>query len=202
MDDTQAIGVLGRAPDAAHPYGTGGGGTLRWTGARPGGVLVVASLAKALGAPVAALLGGTTHVTRLERASETRVHCSPPSAVAVRAAARALAVNAERGDALRARLAARVARFRASAHAAGLCPAGGAFPAQALALDAIGGDPRAAHAALRARGTTAVLQRAHGMPGARLTFLITAAHDDAAVARAAADAAAVLRAARQEAPCG
>jgi 8-amino-7-oxononanoate synthase len=202
VDDTQALGVLGEAPGARRPYGAGGGGTLRWTGAPRARVLVVASLAKAFGAPVAALLAGAAHVARFARASETRVHCSPPSAAAVQAAARALAINAERGDALRARLVARVARFRAHAGAAGLHVTGGAFPVQALALDARAGDPRVAHAALRARGTTAVLQRAHGAPGARLTFLITAAHDDAAVARAATDAAAVLRALRQEALCG
>ena len=37
VDDTQAVGVLGRAPPGTHPSGPGGGGTFRWLGAPPGG---------------------------------------------------------------------------------------------------------------------------------------------------------------------
>ena len=32
LDDTQALGILGEAPSRANPYGTGGGGSLRWHG--------------------------------------------------------------------------------------------------------------------------------------------------------------------------
>jgi len=219
VDDTQALGVLGASPGPARPYGAGGGGTLRWSAAPADGVLVIASLAKAFGAPVAALLGDAELVSRFAAESATRVHCSPPSAAAIAAAARALAVNAVRGDALRARLAALVSRFRAGAERAGVPLGVGAFPAQAVMLSADDGDPRAVQARLRARGTTAVPTRAHGAPAARLTFLITAAHDGAAVDRAARDVAATLaerrhgvararrtaahsQSARQEAPCG
>ncbi len=30
LDDTQALGILGRDPDGTNPYGSGGGGSLRW----------------------------------------------------------------------------------------------------------------------------------------------------------------------------
>src|SRR5882724_2561640 len=33
VDDTQALGILGASPSHANPYGTGGGGSLRWHGA-------------------------------------------------------------------------------------------------------------------------------------------------------------------------
>src|SRR5262249_55772568 len=32
LDDTQAMGILGESPCSANPYGTGGGGSLRWHG--------------------------------------------------------------------------------------------------------------------------------------------------------------------------
>lgn len=91
IDDTQALGVLGRAPEAVPPYGAGGGGSLRVLDTVGPGVVVVASLAKAFGAPLAVLGGDATMVDRIEQQSETRVHCSPPSAAAVAAAARAAA---------------------------------------------------------------------------------------------------------------
>ena len=51
---------------------------------------------------------------------------------AVRAAARALGINARRGDELRRRLAANVRRFRRRLAAAGLGATGGLFPVQTL----------------------------------------------------------------------
>ena len=53
VDDTQAVGIFGRDAAPRQPYGHGGGGSLRMAGLSSPDVLVVSSLAKALGVPVA-----------------------------------------------------------------------------------------------------------------------------------------------------
>ena len=80
VDDTQALGVFGR-PEVPDPYGSGGGGSIRrfqLEGAS--GIVLVSSLAKALGVPVAMLGGSGEFVGEFRRKSSTLVHCSPPSA--------------------------------------------------------------------------------------------------------------------------
>ncbi|WUR15855.1 aminotransferase class I/II-fold pyridoxal phosphate-dependent enzyme [[Empedobacter] haloabium] len=171
LDDTQALGLLGRH----------GGGSLRRHGIEALPVLAGASLAKAFGVPVAVLAGSADWIRRFERASDTRLHASPPSRAVVVAARRALRLNAVCGDALRRTLAQRVAQFRAALRAAGLPCRGGAFPVQWLALR-----PDAnlvqAHAALRHAGVLAVPQCRAGQ--GRLTFLLRADHAPADIARA------------------
>ena len=183
IDDTQAVGVLGAGPGPDAPFGRGGGGSLRWHGIQGDGVVVCASLAKALGVPLGVVAGDSGLVGRYESSAETRVHCSPPSAVVLRAAERALALNRAVGDALRARLAGLVDRLRTRSALAGLALHGGAFPVQSL-------DPGPAaaevHQGLLALGVRAVLHRpAHG-GGPVISFVLTARHRerdiDAAVA--------------------
>jgi 8-amino-7-oxononanoate synthase len=106
LDDTQALGILGAQPSSDFPYGKGGGGSLAWSGAAGPDVLVVSSLAKGFGVPIAVLAGSRQLVQRFEERSLTRVHASPPSAAVIHAAEHALEVNATRGDTLRLRLAA------------------------------------------------------------------------------------------------
>lgn len=172
LDDTQALGLLGRH----------GGGSLPRHGIGGAHVLVGASLAKAFGVPLAVLAGGAAWVRRFERVSDTRLHASPPSQAVVVAARRALRINAVCGDALRRTLAQRVAQFRAALQGAGLPCDGGAFPVQSVALPP-GADLAAAHAALRRAGVLAVPQCRAGR--AWLTFLLRADHTPADVARAA-----------------
>lgn len=197
VDDTQALGVFGAGVSPAEPYGRGGGGSLRRWGIGGPDVVVGASLAKGFGAPLAALSGSREVVDRFLAGSRTRVHGSPPSVPAVRAAARALALNRARGDLLRAALAGAVARFRLAVEERGLGRmAGGLFPVQTL-LGAP--DPAAMHARLAAEGIRAVLRAA---PGPMLTFVLRADHDDHDLARAAAAAARAARAGNQgRAPC-
>jgi 8-amino-7-oxononanoate synthase len=76
VDDTQALGILGRSPGQGAPYGRGGGGSLRRFGVEDDRVVVVSSLAKAFGVPVAVLAGPEELVAGFERESATRVHCS------------------------------------------------------------------------------------------------------------------------------
>src|SRR5439155_1761385 len=71
VDDTQALGVLG-ARRGTHPYGTGGGGSPAWTGARGPGLVVVASLAKGFGVPVAVVSGERSAIGRPWRSGPRR----------------------------------------------------------------------------------------------------------------------------------
>jgi 8-amino-7-oxononanoate synthase len=148
---------------------------------------LVCSLAKAFGAPLAAL-SGTRHLVRcFEARSFTRVHSSPPSAAATRSAARALDINESAGKLLRGRLAARIDQFRSGLRRAGLHPRGGHFPVQVLAPPEVA-DPPAAHARLRQAGVVAVLTGGPEGRSSELTFLLTARHTwqdiDTAVAAA------------------
>jgi 8-amino-7-oxononanoate synthase len=175
LDDTQALGIFGHSPGSDAPYGRGGGGTLPWN--RIGGpdVLVVSSLAKAFGVPMAVLSGSRAAVEDFESKSETRVHCSPPSIATVRAAEHALAVNRTHGDALRLRLAGLVSRLCNRAARAGLRFAGGLFPVQTLAPSRLM-DGVKLHERLLQLGVRAVLHHAREGHGARLSFLVTARH--------------------------
>lgn len=119
-------------------------------------------------------------VERFKRGGLTRQHCSAPSAAYLAAASRALALNRERGEALRRLLARKVARFRGRLKAGGIAVHGGLFPVQTPEL---GSRAPAIHRSLRARGITAVLHDGGGPP--RLSFLITAAHSNEALDEAA-----------------
>jgi 8-amino-7-oxononanoate synthase len=176
LDDTQALGLLGE-PDVASPYGRGGGGTLRRAGVAGDDILVGSSLAKGLGVPIAVLSGGEAVLQRIAERGETRTHCSPPSAAAIRAAARALAINRAEGDELRARLAQRVGYFRRRLREVGLSAANGRFPLQWI--EPVPGVAAAAlHDRLARRGVRALLLRPQcaGPDDAALAFSITARH--------------------------
>jgi 8-amino-7-oxononanoate synthase len=182
IDDTQALGILGAAPDARMPYGHGGGGSLRFHGANASHVLVIASLAKGFGVPLALLAGTRGEVKRFDASSETRVHCSPPSTVALRAAERALVVNRMEGERLRERVLRLVRLFHAGVERLGLRCSGGSFPVQALApmqpaLVSV------VQAELRRHDVRAIAQR-HDGSRARLCFVITARHSRVDVERA------------------
>lgn len=176
LDDTQALGVLGRAPSAARPWGHGGGGSLRWHGLGGDHIAVGASLAKGFGAPLAVLAGGQDLIARFVRDSRTRLHCSPPSVACVQAARAALDANARDGDGWRARLLRLVQRLRAAAVRAGLDAVGTLpFPVQSfVSRDA----PSLLRLAQRLRdaGVHALLTRGCRGPAPRLSFLVTARH--------------------------
>jgi 8-amino-7-oxononanoate synthase len=176
VDDSQALGLLGRCPAPGQPYGRGGGGTPAFRGicgiSSPR-LLLVSSLAKSFGAPIAMLAGTEETVRSFLEESETLIYSSPPSVAAIRAAEAALAVNRERGDELRARLAGRVVRFQAGLRKAGLSTGGGLSPVQNLEIPA-GQDPVAFWRRLKAAGIDAVLRQGKCRPGPVLTFLLRA----------------------------
>lgn len=175
LDDTQATGILGRAPEALPPYGHGGGGTMRFAGLTAPDVLVVGSLAKAFGVPVAYIAGAAAIVERFEQHSETRVHCSPPSLAHIAAARHALRVNAVRGDLLRKRLAGLVGRLRDGVRELGYQTGPSRFPVQSL--ESVPGVPPALlHRRLLEEGIQPVLHRPPCHPVATCSFLVTADH--------------------------
>ena len=174
VDDTQALGILGARPDVAHPYGHGGGGSLRFHGIDGRHLIVIASLAKGFGVPLAVLAGARSEVDRFAERSATRMHSSPPSIAGLRAAERALALNRSEGAARRARLARLVLLFRAELAKAGIPVSGGIFPVQTLP-GMRARDAAALHAELARRDVRAVVQRLPRARG-RLCFLLSARH--------------------------
>lgn len=183
VDDTQALGVLG-TPTPGHLYGAGGGGTARWSGLSDAGLIVVASLAKGLGVPVAMVAGSHAMVRRYEARGETRIHCSPPSNAHLSAATHALHCNALQGDELRRHVARLVTRFRALLDGQGIRVMAGLFPIQTVRPETRL-DLRAVHRHLLELGIRAVLHRPRCERGLALSFILTAAHREPDVDRAA-----------------
>jgi 8-amino-7-oxononanoate synthase len=174
VDDTQALGILGTPTGIEAPYGAGGGGSLRHARFASPNILLVSSLAKALGAPVAMVGGAAAQIEDFRARSLTRVHCSPPSAAAIAAAGQAVEANCREGEVLRRRLAERVARFNYGTGQLGLCSNRHLFPVRPVRLpDGVGA--RELHAELAERGVRALLL---GRPAglATLCFAITARH--------------------------
>lgn len=183
LDDTQALGIFGHSAGPGAPYGRGGGGMLSNAEISAPDVLVISSLAKAFGAPVAVLSGSRAAVKEFEAKSETRVHCSPPSLAAIRAAEHSLCINDQRGDRLRLRLAALVARFRRNAEKAGFRFTGGLFPVQTL-TSLSKADTVRFHERLLHHGIRTVLRRPLRSRSLRISFVITARHTPEAIDRA------------------
>jgi len=174
IDDTQAMGVLGHGATPAMPYGYGGGGSLRMAGVGSG-VLLVASLAKGFGAPLAVIGGPAALITRFEQASDMRVHASPPTVADLRSAERAIAINASRGDSLRHRLMSLVRQFRHVVRDAGGQLGGSLFPVQWIA-GMVQRRAIAVYQRLRQLGVAAVLRHSPCRAAEDLVFVITATH--------------------------
>ncbi len=191
VDDTQALGVLGIAPYPDVPYGHGGGGSLHWLGIGGREILVISSMAKGFGVPLAALTGSAETMRRFEERSETRIHCSPPSAATIRAAQHALAVNRRSGELLRRRLWQLVRLFCAHLGAEGLTADGGNFPVQTL-VPAHRFEAGWLHRRLLRRGLLTIPGRGHHGEGGRINLVITALHTPEQIERAAATLAGVL----------
>jgi 8-amino-7-oxononanoate synthase len=183
IDDTQALGIFGFSPEPGAPYGHGGGGMLRRLHLAGPDLLVISSLAKAFGAPVAVLSGSKKALGEFESNSETRMHCSPPSFPVIHAAQLALTLNREHGDRLRRRLSSLVTHFRRRALDAEILCTGGLFPVQALQT---GSKDRvlASHNQLMRHGVRSVLQYEHGSSALRISFVITARHTHQMIDRA------------------
>jgi 8-amino-7-oxononanoate synthase len=188
VDDTQALGILGLQPTRNVPYGRGGGGSLRWLGLESPNVTVIASMAKGFGVPAAVLAGNRKRIEKYAMHSETRVHSSPPSVAAVRAAESALAWNSADGDRLRARLAYLVRYFQRALRKIGVEAAGGLFPVQTITALSSEQATRL-HFGLGQRDIRTVLHRGQK---AQISFLINVGHQLHEIEHAASVAAQVL----------
>lgn len=175
IDDTQALGLLGSKAGGPAPYGSGGGGVLRYLGLTGPDLLVGASLAKAFGAPVAALSGSRRLIGHFNAHSLSRLHCSPPSVAVIQAAARALAVNTRYGDELRAQLAENICRFRQGVGRLEITVDGGLFPLQTLATPP-GILAMEWQQVLMQQQIKALLLKSRADSPARLGFVINARH--------------------------
>jgi 8-amino-7-oxononanoate synthase len=175
VDDTQALGVFGPSTGASSPYGEGGGGSLKKFGLRHPGIVVVSSLAKAFGVPIAMLGGSARLVQKFRENSKTRMHCSPPSATEVGAACHALEENRRVGEALRSKLGQRVAYFRRVLKSQGVLASRSLFPVQPLRLPE-DMDVRAFYRDLFTRGIKAVLLSDSRGTDAHCSFVLTARH--------------------------
>ncbi|WP_417912189.1 aminotransferase class I/II-fold pyridoxal phosphate-dependent enzyme [Candidatus Electronema sp. TJ] len=181
VDDTQALGILGRQSKNVAPYGSGGGGAAAWHGLRGPRLIVAASLAKGFGAPLAVLAGSRDLIARYKAKGLCRVHCSAPSAAAVAAANHALQLNQQWGARLRQRLAARVRQFRSLLAEFGFSAQGGLFPVQTLRLSAA----EVVHRHLEAEGIWTVLHQTRKKRPAQLSFLLSAEHEPWEIEQAA-----------------
>jgi 8-amino-7-oxononanoate synthase len=183
IDDTQALGIFGAPlPHSGVPLRVGGGGTLAVAQLSGPDLVVVASLAKGFGAPLAMLAGSEEFVADFEARSETRTHCSPPSLPALFAAERAVRVNRCCGERMRGRLSDLVERFRSALAATAVRLGPGVFPVQAVAAPAL--DPESFHQRLLDAGVRALLHQPSSLHGPRVSFLLTAAHTPDVVERA------------------
>ena len=192
VDDSQALGLLGREPGPERPYGLDGGGSPAFRGISSPRLLLLSSLAKSFGVPLAVLAGSREAIASFERESETLVYSSPPSVAAIRAAEAALSINQERGNPLRARLAERVLRFRTALRDLGLMAGGGLSPVQNLMIPA-GLDPVDLYRRLGASGVRTVLRQGRCRPGPFLTFLLRADHSPEEIDRAVETLARLVR---------
>jgi 8-amino-7-oxononanoate synthase len=181
VDDTQALGVLGTQA-FEHPYGRGGGGIARWSRLSSPRLVVAASLAKGFGVPVAVVAGSGAVIQQYLDRSETRVHCSPPSNAHLHSAIAALRVNASRGDALRGHLTTLVTQFRTGLGTLEVPLTPGLFPVQSTGPGARL-DLQAVHRRLAGLGIGTVLNRPRCRRGVALSFIFTAEHREADVAR-------------------
>jgi 8-amino-7-oxononanoate synthase len=177
VDDAQGLGLMGRGPDAAMPYGRGGNGAPTFCSAPTGRLVHVATLAKALGAPLAFVAGPTGFIDYLRTAAFSHIHNSPPALPVVAAALAAVRLHATHGDALRERLLRRVRQYRAATAISRAQPGGHDWPEQALYFPT----PGAAVAAgrrLRRRGIWPIVQMrpADNPGGGALRLLFTVAH--------------------------
>ena len=186
IDDTQALGVLGREPSPTAPLGIGGGGTLAWHGLASRNTVVGASLAKAFGAPLAILSGAAETLARIAREGETRIHTSPPSATDIAAGRSAVAANRAQGDHLRARLVRLVGQLRQELRKLGLQPRSELpIPMQTVAMPSLPA-AKVALASLDENGIRALVTRSCREDLPSLTLLITARHAPADISRVAA----------------
>jgi 8-amino-7-oxononanoate synthase len=183
VDDTQAIGVFGTP--GSSPFGDGGGGSPRAQNIGTGApIIVLASLAKAFGAPMAVVSGPGRLLEPLREGGFSRQHCSPASIPAARGALRALCINEADGTTRRQRLAQSLWRFHTRCRRFGVPVRHTFHPVQSIPLGPTQ-DPLTVSRAARVSGLAlAPCRDLIGSPLIRL--VVTAQHQPEEIDEAAA----------------
>lgn len=132
IDDTQALGILGKFSTEQMPYGTGGGGVLPYLNIRGKNIVSISSLAKAFGVPAAILSGNERLVSIFKKESNTRLHSSPLSNADLAAVNNAIQLNKFQGDNYRMQLWQRVYHLKKALLKIGIHSKGGIFPMQII----------------------------------------------------------------------
>ena len=176
VDDTQALGILGRHPNPDLPYGVGGGGSLRYLEIDGPDIILISSLAKGFGVPMAVMSGSHQLIAKFKELSETRVHCSSPSWADIHAAEHALSVNQRQGDWLRQQLCQRVQYFKKELLKIGIKTKGSIFPVQKLLLpDTL--NVNALYLTLQRAGlSTLLVKKTSDSQAAEIVFVLRANH--------------------------
>ncbi len=104
IDDTQALGILGKSPSGSNPFGHGGGGSLQYHNIGGPEIVVIGSLAKGFGVPAAVMASGKKMMKNFKNKSKTNISCSPASLADYSAISRALILNKNCGEKLRTKL--------------------------------------------------------------------------------------------------
>ncbi|MCX7727657.1 MAG: aminotransferase class I/II-fold pyridoxal phosphate-dependent enzyme, partial [Chitinispirillaceae bacterium] len=97
-------------------------------------IIVVNSLAKGFGIPIAILAGEKEFVDYFKKRSLSRIHCSPPSIAHISAIENALKLNSIKGDDIREKLANKVIFFKKNISRLGLNTWDSFFPIQPVFL--------------------------------------------------------------------
>lgn len=183
IDDTQALGILGKNPDVRMPYGYGGGGLIKHLNLKSDRLITISSLAKAFGAPLAALCGSVGEIKEFKSRSETRIGSSAPSAAALEAGKNALRLNTAFGDKWRARLLQNIIFFKECFETrADVELRGGFFPVQTIAnLDQK--KVRYLYEKFLAKGLITVPVLVH-KKSSRLCYLLNVQHSEQEIKRA------------------
>lgn len=138
-------------------------------------IILISSLAKGFGAPLAMIAGSNNFVRRFNTRSQTQVHCSPPSAAAVLAAEHALAVNAALGNVLRRKLAQLVSLLKQQLSGIGMATTSGLFPVQTM-KPLSSNRSQSLHNSLQHLGVHTVLSRHCRERVPCISFLLTLRH--------------------------
>jgi 8-amino-7-oxononanoate synthase len=175
IDDTQTLGLLGKSPDWAPPYGIGGGGIMQFCNLKSPRVVLISSLAKGFGVPIAVLAGANNVVRAVKMASHTRSHCSPPSRASIMAGLSALKLNRIRGEQTRSKLVSSIRFFKHRMQNFQIQTVGGLLPMQTL-VNIRGDQAITLHQKLEKAGISTILHNNENNPAARISVIITAAH--------------------------
>jgi 8-amino-7-oxononanoate synthase len=175
VDDTQGFGLVGSDPGPGAPYGHGGGGIGARLAPSPSArLIIVASTAKAFGAPLAVVAGPSDLIASVRRYGPCRMHASAPSAANQVALGRVLSQDVD-AAARRARLGRLVRIFRARLRDHGISTTNaGNWPTQIVPIDPAVADP--AVDGLRQAGVHTVSVRPACGPDVGLIFLINTDH--------------------------